>query len=570
MKKHASKLIAVIIMIAIALSLPMAKSSSQAADAVIKNLEGVLFEKLPGKERISLVVSQQPAIKAEGQTNGSLLVKLEDTVAGDNLQKVLGEGQLNNILRVRPSVQKVDGKQWTNLLIDIRELVPYSIKQEGKKIFIDFNVAGLAQTKPAAPAPPVAVAPVKAATASAAETKKTVAAAATEAPKAKPIIKEEPPKYTQRRISIDFQDAEIKSVLRLLAEYGDVNIVAGDDVKGKVTLAMKNVPWEQALDTILEVNSLAKRQEYNVITVTTMAKSRKDAADREKQREVDQKILAQKGLLKQILIEAKIVEASDAFVRDLGINWGFADRQHIGSYGSRTVGGTNTNPITNKLEAAYPPEITAVDTSGDPLYMAAVNMASAIAGPTLGFVIGKGTSFIEAQLHAMERTTSGKVISSPKVVTMDDVKATIKQGLEVPYTTQQEAGAYTVSFKDALLQLEVKPRITAEGKISMDIKASNDRPDWANEIAGQPPIIKNEIASTVVIADGDTVVIGGVTAETDETVDQGVPWFYKIPVLGWLFKRQNINKEKRQLLIFITPKILHGDSFAESAGKPIN
>ncbi len=193
MKKHASKLIAVIILIAVAVYIPMAKSSSQAADAVIKNLEGVLFEKMPGKERISLVVSQQPAIKAEGQTNGSLLIKLEDTIADENLRRSLGEGQLNNILRVTPSQQKVDGKQWTNLMIDIRELVPYSIKQEGKNILIDFNVAGLAERKPAAPA--------KAATAPTAEVKKPVATAVAEEPKTKPIIKEEPTEiYTEKNI----------------------------------------------------------------------------------------------------------------------------------------------------------------------------------------------------------------------------------------------------------------------------------------------------------------------------------------------------------------------------------
>ena len=128
----------------------------------------------------------------------------------------------------------------------------------------------------------------------------------------------------------------------------------------------------------------------------------------------------------------------------------------------------------------------------------------------------------------------------------------------------------TVSFKEALLKLVVKPKITDEGKISMEILASNDRPDWTQERQGNPPILKNEVQSTVVVADGDTVVIGGVSRESDETIDQGVPWFYKIPILGWLFKRQDITKEKRQLIVFITPRILKGDSFAESAEKPIN
>jgi len=558
MKKHASNLIAMIIMIAIALSLPMAKSSSQAADAVIKNLESVIFEKLPGKERISLVVSQQPAIKAEGQTNGSLLIRLEDTIAAENLRRSLGEGQLNNILRVTPSQQKVDGKQWTNLMIDIRELVPYSIKQEGNNILIDFNVAGLAGRKPVTPAPTVAAAPVKAAKAPAAgEAKKSVATAVAEEPITKPIIKEEQPKYTQRRISIDFQDAEIKSVLRLMAEYGDVNIVAGDDVKGKVTLAMKNVPWEQALDTILEVNSLAKRQEYNVITVTTMAKSRKDAADREKQREVDQKILSEKGLLKQILIEAKIVEANETFSRDLGIDWRFIYQDVSAGSADRffgSAGGTGSSAAAT----------TAAAISG---------VLPALTTPTFGLVYAGTHAILDAALSAMEKNGTGKIISAPKVVTMEGMVATIKQGEEIPYITRDNDGNSNVEFKEALLKLEVTPRITEEGKISMDIVASNDRADWTRiNIADEnPSIIKNEVKSQLVVSNNDTIVIGGVSIDTDSSTDAGLPWLQKIPILGYLFKTNQSRNEKKQLLIFVRPRILEGDgNIAQSEYKKIN
>jgi type IV pilus assembly protein PilQ len=560
MKKHASKLIAVIIMIAIALSLPMAKSSSQAADAVIKNLESVIFEKLPGKERISLVVSQQPAIKAEGQTNGSLLIKLEDTIAAENLRRSLGEGQLNNILRVTPSQQNVDGKQWTNLMIDIRELVPYSIKQEGKNILIDFNVAGLAERKPVTPAPPVAAVPVKAATAPAAEAKKPVATAVAEEKKTKPIIKEDPAKYTQTRISIDFQDAEIKSVLRLMAEYGDVNIVAGDDVKGKVTLSMKNVPWEQALDTILDINSLSKRQEYNVITVTTMAKSRKDAADREKQREVDQKILSEKGLLKQIMIEAKIVEVTETFARTLGIEWrvGFADYS-AGSedrfFGSSGGTGSGGGSVWSGGTAA-------------PL----INVSPLLTGPAIGLVYGGLNAVIDAQLSALEENGTGKIISSPKIVTMEGMKASIKQGQEVPYITYDDNGRAKVEFKEALLKLEVTPRITEEGKITMDIIASNDYPEWSrtNTRNENPPINKNEVKSQLLVNDSDTIVIGGVSVDQDDKSDSGLPWLQKIPILGYLFKTEIKSSTKRQLLIFVTPRIVDGDSIAQNEYNRIN
>ncbi len=236
------------------------------------------------------------------------------------------------------------------------------------------------------------------------------------------------------------------------------------------------------------------------------------------------------------------------------------------------AGGTSTLQ-TNSLRSPYPPEITATDIAGNPLFMSAINLPAALASPTFGIVFGAGTAFLEAQLAAMESTTSGRIISTPKVVTMDDVKAIIKQGDDVPYITPATVGTPpTVSFKEAVLKLEVKPKITDEGRISMYIKASNDVPDYAlgQTLQGNPPIHKNEVESTVVIQDGDTVVIGGVSRDDEQTVNTGVPWFYKIPVLGWLFKTESITKKKRQLIVFITPKILKGDRFVESSEKVIN
>jgi type IV pilus assembly protein PilQ len=392
-----------------------------------------------------------------------------------------------------------------------------------------------------------------------------------EAKPAKKIISR---RNTDRLITLDFQDADIKTVLRLMAEYGNTNIVSGDDVKGKVTLTIKNTPWEQALDAILDTQGLAKKQMGNVISVMTLERKKKDEGDKvkaeEDQRKVEEqrkerelKILVDKGKLRQILIEAKIVEASELFVRNLGIQWGFANSQSVGSYGLGVSGGSN--PLsTNSQKFSYPPEITGTSLSTTPLTMAAVNFAGAIASPTLGLVFGNALGFIEAQLSAMEQNQTGKIISSPKVVTMDGVKAVIKQGDEVPYVTPGAVGSpATVTFKEAVLKLEVKPQITEEGKISMEIKATNDTPDYAQgaSLGGNPPIRKNEVESKIVVQDGDTLVIGGVSrTQEDETVT-GIPWFYKIPVLGWLFKTENVKKQKRQLLIFITPKIIGGAGF---------
>jgi len=370
---------------------------------------------------------------------------------------------------------------------------------------------------------------------------------------------------------------------KMVTFTGNVSIVSGDDVKGNVTLTMKNVPWQQALDTILDVNGLAKKEMGSIISVVTLDRKKKDEAAKRQgeedqvkaeqvRRERERKLLSEQGKLRQIMIEAKIVEATEDFARTLGINWGFGGKQSIGSYGSAVSGGTNTAQ-TNTWRYGYPPEITLTDTLGNPLYMAAFNLASAFAGPTLGLVFGKGTSFLEAQLQALEKTTSGKIISSPKVVTMDDVKAVIKQGDEIPYIIESVSGGVitrTVAFKEALLRLEVKPKITEEGKISMEIKATNDRADYTRVVLLNPPIRKNEVESTVVIDNGDTVVIGGVNIDSDEKVDEGVPWLLRLPILGYLFKTQEVTKSRKQLLVFITPKILQGSDFAASTEKVIN
>ena len=605
MKKYLSKILPILIIIGISAYIPVTPSTAEEADQgkpvdkkieaaapKISYLENVLFAKLPGKERISLVVSQQPVINVAGQTNGSLLVKLENSSAPENLLRNLGEGELNNILRVTPSQQQVNGKQWVYLTIDIKEIVPYAIKQDGQNVLIDFNISNLAEKKP--PVSPIVkdktpkvtakkkvIAKVTAETA-----KKTDDIAESEEAKVKPIKKEAVKRYTDRIISLDFQDADIKSVFRLMAEYGNISIVSGDDVKGNVTLSMKNVPWEQALDSILDIHGLTKKQMGDVISVMTLERKKKDESDKvraeEDQRKAEDvrkeretKILAEKGRLRQILIEAKIVEATEEFIRNIGVTWGVGNQQSIsgGTYGLGLSGGTSALQ-TNSFRQTYPPEIGILNPyTAASLNMAAVNFPAALAAPTLGIVFGGATGFLEAQLAALESTTTGKVISAPKVVTMDNVKAVIKQGDEVPYVTPASGTSpATVTFKEALLKLEVKPRITDEGKISMEIKASNDVPDYARAIAlqGNPPIHKNEVESTVVVQDGDTVVIGGVLRSQEQKVVSGIPWFQKIPIIGWLFKTENIDNTKAQLLIFITPKILKGPAFIESAEKIIN
>jgi len=569
MKKYLSKVIPAFIIISMFLFAPSGVITDLNADenngSGVGYLENILFEKLSGRERISLVVSQQPQVAPPSiQSDGNLLIRLDDLFAPEHMRNSVGEGRLLNVASVSAQQQIEAGRQWVNLRIRLKENVPYTIRQDGKIIVIDFNISGVeAKLKKAS---------------SLVDRSQQSSLAQTEMERSDQ--RDGTKKYTGKNISLDFQDADIKSVLRLMAEYGDKSIIAGDDVKGNVTLNMKNVPWDQALESILKIHGLTKQQSGNVITVMTLERKKKDEKDKkdadaeqykaeEERRARALKSDVEKGKLRQIMIEAKIVEVSEEFVRNLGVQWGVGNHSTVGSYGLGLSAGTNPLTQTNAKTLSYPAEIpfTKYGTT-DMLEMAAVNFPSSVLGPTLGLVFGGARSFIEVQLSALEATTQGKIISSPKVVTMDNVKAVIKQGDDVPYVTPASGTSpATVTFKEAVLRLEVTPKITDDGRISMEIKATNDTPDYAQgeKLQGNPPIRKNEVESKVVVSDGDTVVIGGVSKIQDDKIDSGVPWFLKIPIFGWLFKTENVKQQKRQLMIFITPKILAGSGQIEDA-----
>jgi len=218
----------------------------------------------------------------------------------------------------------------------------------------------------------------------------------------------------------------------------------------------------------------------------------------------------------------------------------------------------------------YPNEVPYRTTSGTVIQSMAVNYPSTLAAPTLGLVIGGASAVLEAQLAALETTNQGKVISSPKITTMDNVKATIKQGQEIPYITIDKDGNRSITFKEAVLKLDVKPKITPDGKISMEIKATNDAADYAQgeKLGGNPPINKSEVESKIVVHDGDTIAIGGIQKTEDYKDTSGVPWLSKIPVLGWLFKAESITKKRRQLMIFVTPKIMKPDIVGDKPELP--
>jgi type IV pilus assembly protein PilQ len=541
-----------------------------AADPAV--LEGITFDHPTGKERVNILVSKPASFTVEERDGNIVRIRLEGASVPDKLKRTHGAGELDNIKSIVADGKGSGSRSWVAVDVSLKERVPFIVRQSSRSILVDFNVTTLALAKPSTPIVKPSV-----------PTKPTISSRTLllgQAPaerKPVPVVKSydldmadgERPKYTGQRISIDFQDANIRSVFRLLSEVSGKNIVSAEDIKGTVTITLKNVPWDQALDTILSLNSLTKKESGDVISIITQDKLKKETADRkaieEEQRkaelarkEEEQKQLVEKGRLRQVSIEAKIIETTDSFIRNLGVQWaaGGTGFGAANNYPYGVAGGTNPSLLSSLVTT--PP--AGIGLTSEAMAVNFLPMASAITAPTLGIVLGSSKAVLDVQIAASETISETRIISSPKITTMDNVKAIIKQGEDVPYVTPASSTSpATVSFKEAVLKLEVKPRLTPDGKISMEIKASNDYADYARaaSLQNNPPINKSEIESTVVVRDGDTIVIGGIMKTTDTEAVTGVPWFHKIPVLGWLFKTEDITKKKTQLLIFVTPKIIN-------------
>jgi len=433
-------------------------------------------------------------------------------------------------------------------------------------------------------------------------------------------------KYRGQRISMDFKDADLTNVFRIIAEVSNLNIITADDVKGKVSLRLVNVPWDQALDVVLRSKSLGATQEGNVLRIAPLSSLRKEEQDRfDAQKQVDQsrqeslnraaevkatqeavfdtipvsyskasELLAKikpltskfgrldsddrtnmliirdlpqniaevKAMVAtldtatpQVLIEARIVEVETTFARELGIQWGGAYRDgsstKFGMTGAQGVTGAS-NPgapidaaTTNPFTASNPP----------PSY--AVNLPAAIGlgtGGGIAFGILRDNLRLDLALTALESSGNAKIVSSPKVVTVDNKEATIEQGTQIPYSTVSASGTNT-QFVDATLRLKVTPHITPDGRVSMKVEAQNDSPGETTP-TGQLAINKKKATTEVLIQDGETAVIGGIMQVARSEGQSGLPWLSKIPVLGYLFRKDTNTARNRELLIFITPKIL--------------
>ena len=500
-------------------------------------IRDILFGTLKGKERISLLLSEISPLTISRDSENVLLLKLEKMFIPKEMRKRYGEGQLDNVNFVSPFQRTEDGEKLAFIKIAVKKMVPYRVKKDESGIItIDFDVSSL-------PSSTIAEKSVK----TTGETEISESYKAEIREEMAGLEKGETGPYKGKLMSLDLQDASIKSAFRLISEVSGLNIVASPEAQKKtVTMRMKKIPWDQALDTILEINGLGKKQSGTVITVLPLEELK--AANEEQQK----KDVAE-GKLRQISIEAKIVEASTDFRRELGVRWGGGFQA---GWGSSQFGMMMGNSATGTV-TSLPGGIGLTSSS------TGVNFpsAAAVSTPAIGMLLGSGSSILSAQLAALESTGDGKIISSPRVIALEGEEAWIEQGKTVPFLVPAtgDTPAYP-DFKDVLLKLTVTPNITSDGRISMKINAINEELDWANQVQGNPATSKSQVNSTIIVNNGDTIVIGGVYKTTESKAEQGVPYLSKIPVLGWLFKYEITVKEKRELLVFVTPRIIEDES----------
>ena len=414
--------------------------------------------------------------------------------------------------------------------------------------------------------------------------------------------------YKGDKLSLNFQDIEVRAVLQLIADFTDLNLVASDTVGGNVTLRLQNVPWDQALDIVLKAKGLDKRLEGNVLTVAPadeIAARERQQLENEKQiRELapvytdliqinyadaseiaqvlagdgDENLLTERGSVqvvartnsllikdtqskldeiralieqldipvRQVMIEARIVTMSSNYTKDLGVKWSGSKQFDSGD---RAIG------VGGKDFAAGRSDADAPTFSGNNGVFTDLGVGEA-ANSIISIGFATNGTILNLELSALLSDGGGEVISEPKVITADKTKAVIKSGKEIPYQEKTSSGATSTSFKDAVLGLEVTPQITPDGRVIMDIKINND--DSTDVEKNSIPVIStNEITTQVLVEDGETIVLGGVFKYTKRKNTQKVPLLGDIPGLGKLFRKEYKFDEKNELLVFITPRIVN-------------
>ncbi len=608
-------------------TLQKAQAESRPTPGKPSTLIGIDFKQKDDKSRVILSLSEEnPQFESSAPSKNVIAIEVKNASVPKNLLRGLDTSAFNSVVNyVDLKNVKVGKTNDIRVLVKLGEEAPYEITKEGKEIFIDIKekpkkIEAKAEALPQEVKKEEIVEPKKEE-----EVKKEVKPApgikkremkaeekpASRTPVAKKIEEEKrvseggfPQKvYTGRKLSLDFKDADIKNILRLIAEVSNLNIIVADEVTGKITMRLVDVPWDQALEIILQSKNLDKRQVGNVVRIAPVEALRKeDQARLQEQKskegleplvnelipvnyatakeimpqvksvlsergdvkvdertntliikDISRSIPSAKNLVKaldtktpMVLIEARIIEANLSFQNELGVQWGFL----LGKAGARgqVGGGTSGTSLGSPVNRVV--DLAAVPRQG----LGATGQGAA---GVLAAIFSRGTiQELDVTLSAHENKGDVKIISSPKIATLDNKEASIEQGLRIPYLKLTTEGTVTTDFIDANIKLTVTPHVTNDGTIKLIVKVKKDAPDTSIVVQGVPSIDKKEAISEVLIKDSGVVAIAGIYTIDKEIQNEGIPLFNKIPLLGWLFKRENKQDNRKDLLIFISPKIM--------------
>jgi type IV pilus assembly protein PilQ len=435
------------------------------------------------------------------------------------------------------------------------------------------------------------------------------AAAAPQPAPQQPVVPTQP-RYTGNPVSLDFQGADLRAVLRTFSEISGLNLVIDPTIQGTVDVALRDVPWDQALDIILRANKLGYVVDGTIVRVAPLTVLADEEAQRRKLSDeqalagelrvltrslsyakaedlrqlLTQTVLSQRGQIQfdartntliindladrlerasalittldrpepQVEIEARIVQTTRDFARNIGIQWG--------------VGARAATPLGNTLPFSFPNQANIGGRTGAEQSSSnrdftdstntVVNLGVSPATSAIGLALGSvnGAVNLDVALSALESSGQGRILSTPRVSTQNNIEAEITQGVQIPIQTVAN-NTVTVTFRDAALTLRVTPQITATNTVIMRISVENASPDFSRAINGIPPIDTQRALTQVLVGDGDTTVIGGIYVSREQASQDRTPGLARIPLLGWLFQRNEFSDESRELLIFITPKI---------------
>ena len=568
-----------------------------------------------GRSRIVVTASKKAEYELKRRDANTLILEIEDAVIPEELTRYLDSSKFKGVVdRIVPLVREAEKK--VDLIIKVREMVPFYVMQANNEIRMDFNETAIKpppkkipttelKEKPeSVPSPPAKIETSKAPQA--------VKPVSSEKQTAQPDITKIYPgekKYTGEKMTLDFSDADIRNILKLIGEISKLNIVWGPEVKGTVSMRLKDVPWDQALDLVLETNDLGMRREGNIIWVTTkdkilsLKKEEEERIKAEQERikalkeaqkeakleeplvsdyipvnfadakELEKKIdLTKRGkksvdertntiyikdtassiedakkivkkfdtAVKQIMIEARIVDASTNFSRDLGVRWNSIDRKW-----------------QRRTSMAWEQEPTNFGTSDDTFFGGSFSSNAPVDWSTnLGLRFarltnkGLGTITLDASLALGESENVAKIISAPKVIASNGEEAKISRGDTV---YKEVIGADTADVKEltASLSLTVTPTVSSNNYVTMEIEVTDDK--VYSDLSGKTA---KEIETKLMVKSGDTLVVGGIYRENENESESGIPWLRDLPFFGWLFKAKKTGTEKSELLIFITPTVL--------------